>query len=297
MSQCGVRTLLAVAALIALAVPARRILPEKVSHADSLAKSQAYVAAYDRDLAALVADEHYLQREVRADGQIVERRLESEFAWVPLPSGADTIGVRDVRRVDGEPVARNGRLRSLLEKPSQAIEREVQAILDESARYNLAPAFQRNINFPTFALSYLRRTVADNSKWKARLLPTGKVELQFRENRRRTLVRSRDGMMMQAEGAFIVDASNGRVEGFEVVLQQPRQPVPRPRDGTAPIPTFYKASVTFAMDSRLHLWLPATMRDEVSAMLEDPLGHRPSVTGEAHYDGYRRFEASGRIVP
>ena len=284
------------AALITLAVPAGSVSPEKVSRADLLARCQAYLATYDRDLAALVADEHYVQREVRENGETVERRLESEFAWVPLPSGADTIGVRDVRRVDGEPVAGNGRLQSLLELPSRAIEREVQAILDESARYNLAPAFQRNINFPTFALSYLRPAVAENSKWKARQLPGGRAELRFSENRRRTLVRSRDGKMMQAEGAFIVDASNGRVEGFEVVLQQPRQPVTPPRDGTASIPTLYKASVTFAMDGRVQLWVPATMHDEVSAVLEDAVGHRPSVTGEARYDGYRRFEATGRII-
>jgi hypothetical protein len=182
--------------------------------------------------------------------------------------------------------------------PTQAIEHEVRAILDESARYNLAPTFQRNINFPTFALSYLRPAVAENAKWKARLLPNGVAELRFRENRRRTLVRSHDGQMMQADGNFIVDPSTGRVFGFGVVLQQPQRSARPTRDGVPAILTVYKVSVTFAMDDRLDLWVPTAMRDEVSAVLEkDPAGDRPvGVTGEAHYDSYRRFEATGRIV-
>ena len=228
----------------------------------------------------------------------MERRLESEFAWVPLPSGADTIGVREVRRVDGEPVARNGRLLSLLKMPSQAIEREVEAILNESAGYNLAPDFQRNINFPTFALSYLRRTVADNSKWKARLLPNGQAELQFRENRRRTLVRSRDGMMMRAEGVFTVDPSTGRIVAYGVVLQQHDSDLRSVPNGVHPSTIAYSVAVTFAANDRLGLWVPAVMRDEVGAVFKDRAGQRRSgVTGEARYDGYRRFEATGRIMP
>jgi hypothetical protein len=294
-----VRLLLATAVMaITLAALTRPASTASVSAADLLAKCQAYLTTYDRALAALVADEHYRQREVREDGQTAERRLESEFAWVPLPSGSETIGVRDVRRVDGEPVSGNGRLQSLLEMPTQAIERQVRAILDESARHNLAPAFQRNINFPTFALSYLRPAVAENAKWKARLLPSGEGELRFREDRHRTLVRSHVGEMMPAKGTFTLDPSTGRVLECVVVLQQPHRSVRPTRDGVPAILTVYLVSVRFAKDDRLGVWVPMDMHDEVSAVLEkDPEGHRPvGVTGEARYDGYRRFEATGRIV-
>ncbi len=166
---------------------------------------------------------------------------------------------------------------------------------NESARYNLAPAFQRNINFPTFALSYLRRAVAENSKWKARQLPGGQAELRFSENRRRTLVRSRDGKMMQAEGAFIVDASNGRIVGFEVVLQQ--------HDSDLRSAAERSSSARSRIQCRSRLppttgWVygcrpPCATR---WPLLKDAAGQRRSVTGEARYDGYRRFEATGRII-
>jgi hypothetical protein len=294
-----VRTILATTMVaVTLAVPARPAPSEKPSAGDLLAKCQAYLATYYRELAALVADEHYLQREIRDDGQTVERRLESEFAWVALAPGAETIGVRHVRRVDGKPVAGNGRLQSLLEMPSQTIEREVRAILDESARQNLAPAFQRNINFPTFALSYLRPAVAENAKWKAHFLPNGVAELRFRESRRRSLVRSHDGQMMQAEGAFAVNPSTGRIVAYGVVIQQHETDLRSGPEGVHPSMITYSVAVTFAANDRLGLWVPAVMRDEVGAVFKDRAGQRRAgVTGEARYDGYRRFEATGRIIP
>lgn len=65
-----------------------------------LGRVREYLTWYDRQLVTLVADERYVQR---ADSD--ERVLESEFGWIAVPGVHDTIGVREVRRVDGRPVA------------------------------------------------------------------------------------------------------------------------------------------------------------------------------------------------
>ena len=128
------------------------------------------MADYDRALIAVVADEHYVQTartlEDHDVGGNLERVLESEFAWIHLPALQETIGVRDVLRVDGQAVADGSRLHALLEHPPQDASREIRAILAESARHNVG-ALERNFNFPTFPLVYLRRSDDSRTRWRA----------------------------------------------------------------------------------------------------------------------------------
>ena len=252
---------------------------------DALAKAREYLAWYDRQLPALIADERYVQTGRVADGAGTETRvLESEFGWVAIPAVGDTIGVREVRRVDGSPVTSAYRLRQLLQRPQENPSSEVRAILAESATHNIG-AVRRNINFPTFALAYLRRPREHDTKW--RVVRSGDhVDLHFEERDRSTLVRTPEGIRSPARGRFSLDPATGRIRTCELRV--------RVRGGGSSRPMIYWMLVDFARDARLDLWVPVRM-------LERQYRNRESAAhsgeaGEASYGNYRRYEGTGRLL-
>jgi hypothetical protein len=251
-----------------------------------LAKAREYVAWYDRQLVALIADERYAQAGMAADGTGPAMRvLESEFGWVTIPALDDTIGVREVRRVDGRPVASSYRLRQLLQRPQENAASEVRAILAESATHNVGDV-RRNINFPTFALAYLRRPREDDTKW--RVARSGDhLDLHFEERERATLVRTPDGRRSPASGRFAVDPGTGRISACELRV--------RVHDGGSSRPMTYWMLVDFARDPRLDVWVPVRMLER-HYRNRDAAAHGGE-SGEATYGNYRRYEGAGRLLP
>jgi hypothetical protein len=253
-----------------------------------LAKARDYVAWYDRQLVTLIGDERYVQtgRATGAeDGEHSDARvLESEFGWVAIPAARDIIGVREVRRVDGWPVAGPHRLRLLLERPPADASLDVEAILAESARHNVG-AVRRNINFPTFALAYLRRPREQDTRWRA--ARSGEhIDLQFEERDRSTLVRSADGTRTPARGRFSVDPATGRISVCELRVRISR--------GRGWRPLFYWMLVTFAPDQRLDIWVPVRMLERYYRNGATPAPGDEA--GEATYGNYRRYGTSGRLL-
>jgi hypothetical protein len=128
-----------------------------------LARAAAYVAAYERELGSLIAEERYSQRssvgEGLARGRSVEtRELLSEFAMLKLPETAsEWAGYRNVLRVNGRPVG-DAERRFNVEAFRTSFEDTVtlwKQLNDESARYNIGP-ITRNVNVPTLPLIVLR---------------------------------------------------------------------------------------------------------------------------------------------
>jgi hypothetical protein len=257
---------------------------------DVLARARGYVADYDRQLIAVIADERYLQAVTAASGEAFEgsreRVLDSEFAWISLPALGETIGVRDVLRVDGRTIADGVRLRTLLEHPRQDASREVLAILAESARHNIGDLF-RNFNFPTFPLVYIRRGAESGLRWRADRAGRT-VVLRFDEQERSTIVRTIDGRPTRGSGRFTVDRASGRVLACDIRLRLPDEPASRLQE--------YRIWVEFAHDERLDLWVPVRMIEQAGraggAALPDA-----GLRGEATYRNYRRYETTGRLLP
>jgi hypothetical protein len=251
-----------------------------------LAKAREYVAWYDRQLVALIADERYVQTGGLADGTgTATRLLESEFGWMTMPVLDDTIGVREVLRVDGRPIATAYRLRQLLQRPQENASSEVRAILAESATHNIGDV-RRNINFPTFALAYLRRPREHDTRW--RIVRSGDhVDLHFEERQRSTLVRTPEGMRSPARGRFSVDRGTGRITASELRV--------RVHDSGSSRPMTYWMLVDFARDPRLDIWVPVRMLER-HYRSRDPAVHGAE-SGEATYGNYRRYEGSGRLLP
>ena len=69
-----------------------------------------YLESYEPALSTVLADEHFIQEEVRR-GLTRERRVtDSEVMFLRLPGYAEWFGVRDTRKVDGKDVKGTGTL-------------------------------------------------------------------------------------------------------------------------------------------------------------------------------------------
>ena len=242
-----------------------------------LARVREYVAWYDRQLVTLVADERYVQTVPPS-----ERVLQSEFGWITLAAPGETIGVREVLRVDGRVVAPAPRLQSLLRHRGSDASHQMDAILAESATWNLGTA-HRNINFPTFGLAYVRRTGERDTKWGASRRGDH-VDLEFEERGHSILVRTPEGLRSPARGRFSVDPASGRILQYEVQVRVPERGSVRR--------TTYWMLVDFALEGRLDVWVPVRMLER--HQLEGD--YFAASHGEATYANYRRYETGGRLI-
>jgi hypothetical protein len=281
----GMRRFVTIVLVVACATPVTTQSTRQV-----VARASAYVAAYEAELPSLVADERYEQRAIETGSGRTEadaRVLESELGWVRLARVGETVAVREVTVIDGQVAASDGRLRRLLEHPPADPDAEIRAILAESARHNLGPD-GRNFNFPTFVLVYLRTDRAKQLSWRSSRRD-GKTELRFTEPPRGTVVRSATGLPVQARGRFVVDPGTGRVERAEVHLRELTR-VPGHRGIVCDL------VVTFVEHPELAIWLPHVM-DEHYEREHRQLQRSVRIEGRATYANYRRYVATGRLMP
>ena len=263
--------------------------PAATSDRDWVDRLSAAGSAIEGALPALVADERYEQRRdgVRASAD-AQRTLTSEFGWLSVADLGETIGVRDVRTVDGEPVSTNAvRLHDLLAGRSTNAAADLRALLAVSAQYNLGEA-ERNFNFPTFPLIYLRPANRSRSKWTVAPLDATHVTVRFDERHRPTLVRSQQSADVPARGSCRLEQNTFVLEQCMVTVTEER---PRGFDRALT----YAMVVDFAEDARLVVRVPVEMRDDVVVRFRRS-GSEQRVVGVATYRNYRRFETSGRVI-
>jgi len=289
-------------AAFALALAWGLVAPGVVSADDVRGAARRWLSGYDPALAAVVATETYAQHVRRKEPDDMtesasHRVVSSEFAWVPVLGGQDVLGVRAVRSIDDRIVGEAGRLDALLRTAAPDRDAQVQALLAESVRHLEVPSAV-NFNFPTFTLAYLRPENAERAKWSVRDGPTADTaELRFRE-RDRTLVRTREGQRVRAEGSLVVDRATGRVRESHLVLSDARV---RGGDSAMTESVHYEATVRYTDEPRLAMAVPTEMDDRYEWRLR-PSEHRGDaaylvIDGRATYSEYRRFQTDARIVP
>jgi hypothetical protein len=222
--------------------------------AELLQRAGEYVAAYERDVSAIVADEDYLQRFV-VESRTEMRRLRSDVLTI-RDEAEGWIGFRDVYEIDGRRVRdRTDRLAKLFLEPDTDSRVQAQRIAEESARFNLAQQVSRTINTPLLALQFIRAANQGRSTFTAagRKVSRGSEIriVTFQERATPRMIRTLDAA--PARGRFWIETFSGQIRETELSVNTAFDTGPRPRVISALI------HVAYAEQPRLHLWLPVSM--------------------------------------
>lgn len=204
-----------------------------------------YVAAFRQQLSEIVAEETYTQ-DIVYTGRVTNlpvaprRRLRSDLFLVK-PSDADRyVELRDVFEVDGQPVRdRQSRVEALLGSHARDAGMQLESIIAASARYNIG-SIQRNINTPLMPLQFLdaARQPSFSFKHVTKAQPvftdardqaineagvfrvsTEMWTVEYREQKRNTIIRSVSGGNMPARGRFWINPETGAVLISEMIVE------------------------------------------------------------------------------
>ncbi|HXD72482.1 MAG TPA: hypothetical protein VN628_02040 [Vicinamibacterales bacterium] len=224
-------------------------------------RATVFVDDFVRRFSNVVAEERYSQETTYPNRR---RELLSDFLLVTPPGLTDWYQFRDVREVDGKPVAgREERLTKMfLESPRNALERASQIVTD-AQRYSLADL--GSMDNPLLGIGFLQSVYASHFTYtvgsvEKRRGPAVRV-VKFDEWQRPTLIRgyqaNRD---VPQHGRFYIDEPTGRVVRTEVDLDRRALPL--------------QVVTDFVFDESLGTVVPVEMRT--------PLG-------VAKYGSFRRF--------
>jgi hypothetical protein len=254
-----------------------------------------YVADYQRELTAIVADEEYVQ-DVRSQvpqvpGAPRSRSTTGEVFFIFTAPSRGWMAIRDVRTVDGAPAPERTDVRATL--ATLPVTQVGEQMRSYNARYNIG-RITRNINEPTLALLSLAE--AHRSRFRFETKTREDVDghaliwLAFQEKETPTLIRSLQGRPVFMKGELLVEMANGRI--WESRL-------------TATVEATRVELVTnYRFDERLGLMLPTVFRElyeqgkaAAQTRMQQPgtnLEHEQIVC-EAKYSNFRRFEVFSRI--
>ena len=281
-SRRKVSAIAGAALALAVAAPPAAAQP---SLTDVLKRASAYVARFHEQLAEIVAEETYEQvvynsarynNPVLADA--VRRRLRSDFLLVK-PSNVDRyVEFRDVFEVDGETIRdRRDRIAALWRTGSADANSRLDAILEESARYNIG-GVQRNINTPLMPLLFLNTAYQERFSFKhiAKGRPvfsggdtadtsgvfrvrTEMWNIEFEEKRGNTIIKRPDGGNLRSRGRFWIDPDTGAVLISELIV-----------DGGGVLAT---VTVSYQSEPLMGFLVPVEMRESYERRDEVITGH------------------------
>jgi hypothetical protein len=255
--------------------PSTRTVGQLDATSPLLARVSTYLADYGGRYATTVAMERYVQR---AGNERVE--LESEFGITQ--TNGSWVGIRDVLRVDGRPVAKHDvRLASLLADAGTA---DARALADrlavESARYNVG-VVARTINNPAVVLTIASAIDRDRFRLDAASpsAPASTARIRFQEKSHPTIFRTMSRRDEPVEGTLWVDAATGRLAGADMTMVV--------LDARGVASANASLSVTFGRVDSLDVWVPVRLTETYTSI--DGL---VLATGDATYTNYRQFGVS-----
>jgi VWFA-related protein len=273
---------------VVVAEPLRESPADPRALAAMLDRIGRYVLDYQRTLAGIVAEEHYLQEmgnglagtQGRPDAANTrQRRLRSDLLLV-RPDDR-WIQFRDVFEVDGRPIRdRDERLYKLFVTNVSGAQDRANAIQEEGARYNIGPAM-RTINVPILALAFLEPDRQSRFSYKRNKVSASDTiegapaegdiwEIEYRETGRPTLVRAAGDRDLPSRGRVWVDGKNGRVLKTELISEDAQ----------------IRAEVTvlYRIDAALPAPVPAQMRERYQLRQSNL-----RIEGTATYSRFRQF--------
>ncbi|MCC7185424.1 MAG: hypothetical protein IT185_04220 [Acidobacteria bacterium] len=273
-------------ALIACLLSASTVVlatPQDVPLETLLDRLATYIEGYERDLSAVVSEEHYTQE---ISGRSVlwpsSRILRSEFLLTKTAGSegaTEWIAFRDVFEVDGKPVQdRSDRLMKLFVTPSGDTLDQINRIIQESAKHNLGWV-TRTVNVPTMVLIFGKRGEQQRSQFRrggtTKLGDVQAREVRFTERGMPRVIRTTDNSA--AQGTFWIDEQTGRILKTELKIST---------GSTSAV-----IGVSYGHEARLDMWLPVLMSERYSTP------RQPIITGRAMYSNFRKFDVTvGTII-
>lgn len=245
-----------------------------------------YLAEYPVKPSAIAAEELYLQYDVSGGDIRSAQRLSGDVVIAGLADGIETF--RDVAAVDDAPFrARDERLVTLLREVTPESVEQARAWTRDSIERYISPNLHA-LDQPTVALQFVRKEHQDRSTFKiesVKKMDGAQVAIvRFTERATPRLVRTPAGGA--AEGRLWIDAASGVVRQTEI--------------GITDDAFVIRASVKFARDPALGLWLPSEMIQQFDASGHwsgSPAGRpgsaagfavRQALEGRARYSKFRR---------
>lgn len=284
------RLLLTIAAILAAGVSAIAADPALDR---LLAVAGARTLQYEQRFAAVVSDERYEQHAV-GSAVAVDRKIESEMAFVWLEQERAWLAVRNVLSVDGRPVENSQeRLDRLFGDNAPIGIARLRRLRDEGARFNIG-RIRRNFNDPLLPLRFVEP--ANQRRFKLTLNGRESVngadatKVAFEETARPTTIQD-NGRDRPSHGMFWIVSDGGVVRTrLEVGMRD------KP-DSTIT----GSVIVEYGFDDKLQMIVPKVMREIYMQVTPAGRGVLGAV-GEriecvARYSNFRRFETSARIIP
>jgi VWFA-related protein len=269
-----------------------------------------YVGRYGHDASVLIAVEHYKQGAVDLGDQgalsglrrptgrgavaapsaiaadaggprTTDQKLVAELALVPNAAAiGGWLAYRDVIEVNGKPVPdRKDRLQALFRADVPDVE-AAKKITAESARYNVGPV-TRTFNVPTSTLFFF--DPAHLSRFSFQRSGTERVDgveawkVDFTETHKPSLITTSAGGDIPAAGTLWIDPADGSVLRTRLVVASYR--------GAR---SSAEVVVTYRRDAALGMLIPLQMTERYSTPTA-------SITGEATYSDFKRFQTSVTI--
>ena len=283
---------LRITVLVALAVllvgppaPVPKLQAQEPPLATVLARMTSYVDGLHERLVGVVMEEEYEQRVAggftdRGPGRVT---LRSDYLLVRIEGSVRPYGFRDVFEVNGRAVRdREERLTQLFLSPTVTMNRQIEGILRDSARYNIGDV-QRTTNTPTLPLLFVTSAYRPRFEFERVDESSPQLDMEapedapgvwvigYREASPGTVIRRRGGADMPAEGRYWVEPETGRVLLTELLLTADRV--------NSIITTRYAENETMGHS------VPVEMRERYINWTR-----RQRVNGTAVYSRFRRFQ-------
>lgn len=250
---------------------------------DVVERVRDYIERFEREVSALVAEEHYIQRletRIGPSATHATRSLRSDYVLVKPADNLAWIGYRDVFDVDGTPVReRDSRIVDILTSTAPDSHERAAAFAFQGARFNLGPV--RTVNVPTMPMQLMSRRHAGRVVMRAGRIDrrAGRATVTFFEPNPPTIVRTPDGDDVATRGEVVVRISDGAILGATLRFRFGRRA------------TREEARLTVEYGDVAGIPVPVPLR-----MIEQhPRVAGVSASGEATYANYRRFQTTSRI--
>ena len=268
--------------------------PAAVSAQKGIAeRAAAYVADYQRQLTAIVADEQYVQNignQVPPDPDAPRSRSTTgEVFFIFTAPSRGWMAIRDVQTVDGTAAPERTNVREILR--TLPVTQVGEQMASYNARYNIG-RITRNFNEPTLALLSLDEAHRSRFRFDTKKREDGGghalIWLAFEEKERPTLIRSVQGRPVFMKGELLVEIANGRIWQSRLTASV---------DGIT-----VELATEYTFDERLGLMLPIVFREfyekgkpAAQARTQAPGLLYEQIACEAKYSNFRRFEVFSRI--